>query len=414
MARLSLVTTGTELTTGRTVDTNAARAARILSPLGLRIVFHVTVGDDRAAIADAVRLACARADVVLVSGGLGPTRDDLTRWALAALARRPLSAHRATAARVLGRTLGGRPPAKNNVLQALVPRGATIFENRWGAAPGFAVRIGRRWCVALPGVPSEFEPMLREAVAPWLARRGLARRPDAERRLTLCGVPESAVDEAIGKMGAQLRGLEIALTVDRGVVRIALSASAAAGGRAAVRRVARVHRGLRRRFGDAVVSASGRSLEASVARALLRRRRTVAIAESCTGGLVTRKLAAVPGISGSLLEGVVSYGNRSKVRRLGVLPRLIRRHGAVSREVAAAMALGAARGAGADIGLSVTGVAGPGGGSARKPVGLVWLGASVNRRARVESRLFRGGRIDIQERAAVAALDLLRRVLADS
>jgi len=414
---VALVSTGSELTAGRTVDTNAARLARDLEPLGGRVVFHVTVGDDRRAIADALRLACARARLVIISGGLGPTRDDLTRDVLASVARRPLVLHGPSLANVVKRLsarLGrGAPIPANNRLQALVPRGAKALPNPAGTAAGFALRLRGAWVVALPGVPRELDVMMGRSVTPWLGRKGLARRPAFARSLTLCGIPESVVDDAIDRVGVPLDGLEIALTVDEGVVKI-VAASPAGGAprRDAVRRIRALHRALRRRFRDAVVSPEGLPLAEAVARTLIRSGRTVAIAESCTGGLVTRQLAAVPGISASLLEAVVAYSNRAKIRRLGVPAALLRRHGAVSAEVAAAMAKGAARTSGADVGLGVTGVAGPGGGTPEKPVGLVWFGAWARGRARAEHRRFRGDRREVQERAAVAALDLLRRTLS--
>ncbi len=412
---MALVSTGTELVTGRTVDTNAARLARCLAPLGARVVFHATVGDDGRAIGDALRLACARARLVIVSGGLGPTRDDLTRDVVAAVARRPLVLHRPSLARIAERfaaRLGrGTPIPENNRRQALLPRGAEALRNPAGTAAGFVLRLGGAWCIALPGVPRELDAMMRREVLPWLRRSGMARRAAYTRALTLFGIPESAADDAISRMGVPLDGLEIALTVDEGAVKIVFEA--AAGDRGAIRRAGRLHRALCRRFGDAVASPSGLPLAEAVARALIRRKRTVAVAESCTGGLVTRRLAAVPGISAALLEAVVAYSNGAKVRRLGVPPALIRRHGAVSAEVAAAMARGIARTSGADIGLAVTGIAGPGGGTPEKPVGLVWFGSWTRGRGgpRTTSRRFRGDRREVQARAALTALDLLRRAI---
>jgi nicotinamide-nucleotide amidase len=410
---VALVCTGTELTTGRTVDTNAARLAQALAPLGARIVFHVTVGDVRADIADALRLACARARVVIIGGGLGPTRDDLTREVVAAAARRPLVLHRPSLARIAARfaaRLGpGAPVPPNNRLQALVPRGAEVLPNPAGTAAGFALRLHGAWVLALPGVPREMDAMVAQDVLPWLRRNGLVRRAARPRALTLFGVPESAADDAIGRAGVPLDGLEIALTVDEGAVKVLATPSP--GDRGAARRADALHRALRRRFGDAVASATGLPLAEAVARALIRQGTSVALAESCTGGLVARKLAAVPGISAALREAVVAYANRSKVRRLGVPAALIRRHGAVSAEVAAAMARGIVRTSGAALGVAVTGVAGPGGGTREKPVGLVWFGVCSCGRTATTSRRFRGDRREVQERAAMTALDLLRRAI---
>jgi nicotinamide-nucleotide amidase len=413
---VAVVATGNELLDGRAADTNLVRAARLLAPAGARIVFHVTARDDIGAIADAIRLARPRARVLIVSGGLGPTRDDVTREAVSAVARRPLVEHGPSLVRLARRLPRATAQLAIQRRQALVPRGAVVFPNPAGSAAGFALRLQGCWCVVLPGVPREFDAMLSRVVLPWLHRRGLLRRPAFARALTFCGVPESVADDAIDRLGIPLHGLEIALTVHEGIVKIVLTsregeARPSTRGRDAAQRILELHRALRRRFGEFVVSAEGRSLEETVARLLGRRGWTVAVAESCTGGRVARLLTSVPGISASFLEAVVSYSNRSKIRRLGVPAASIRRHGAVSVPVAEAMARGAARTAGADVGLGVTGIAGPGGGTPEKPVGLVCFAAWARGRVETAVRRFRGDRMEVQERAAVAALDLLRRMI---
>ena len=402
--RVAVLSTGTELLRGRSTDTNLASIARALEPIGLEVSHHATAPDDLDRLVEEIRLASAHAGIVILTGGLGPTEDDFTRRAAAESFGRPLVFRPAAWNAIRSRFRRFRiPMAAINRRQAFLPRGARILPNPNGSAPGFAVEAAGRFFFALPGPPREMIPMLRKLVVPRLA----AAIPGGPRfRLwesKVVGMPEGNVDEIVRPIVARRRGASYGLTVSAGTVNITI----------------RVERGsplpmareLRRKLGRFLLGP--KSLEETVGELLLRKRRTIALAESCTGGLISHRLTNVAGISAALLETVVCYSNRSKVSRLGVPALTIRRHGAVSAEVAAAMAEGAARTAGADIGAAVTGIAGPSGGSKKKPVGLVWHAVHYRGRTRAERRVFPGDRTAIKERAANFALDLVRRALSE-
>lgn len=393
--KVEVLSTGTELLRGRTLDENFTWLARELERAGLPVRHHQTVDDHLERLVAAIRLAAARSDVVLLTGGLGPTEDDFTRRAAAEAFRRPLvfrpDLWRRIRAR-LRRHRGRRVPTQRR--QAWLPRGAEPLPNDYGSAPGFALRQDGVFFAALPGPPGEMRPMFRQQVLP-----RLRRAPDFllwEGKAF--GLPEAAVDQIVRRVVG--RQASYGVTVRGGLVDICVRVEGP--------RRTRLLRDLSRRLRAALgIHFLESDLPETVARRLRQTRTTLAVAESCTGGLISHLLTGVPGISEVFLEGVVTYSNASKIRRLGVPERLLERHGAVSAPVARAMALGVARTAGADLGLAVTGIAGPGGGSPAKPVGLCFLAVGE----RVERRLFGGDRRMIQMRAAQTALDLLRRTL---
>jgi nicotinamide-nucleotide amidase len=401
-SRVAVLSTGTELLRGRSVDTNLASIARALETIGLEVDYHATGPDDLDRLVEEIRLASARAEVVILTGGLGPTEDDFTRRAAAEAFERPLVFQPAAWNAIRSRFRRFRiPMASINRRQAFLPRAAGILPNPNGSAPGFAVESAGRFFFALPGPPREMIPMLQKRVLPRLAAAFGNRARFRLWEGRVFGMPEGSVDEIVRPIVARRRGASYGLTVSGGTVNITL----------------RVERGsplplvraLRRKLGLFLIGP--KSLEETVGDLLLRKRQTIAIAESCTGGLISHKLTSVSGISAALLEGLVCYSNRSKTARLGVPAELIRRHGAVSPEVAAAMAEGIARTAGADAGIAVTGIAGPSGGSKKKPVGLVWHAVHYRGRTRVERRVFPGDRPAVKDRAANFALDLVRRAL---
>ncbi|MBI5367164.1 MAG: competence/damage-inducible protein A [Planctomycetes bacterium] len=406
-----IVATGSELVLGRIANTNAAWLSRELEALGFPVRFHTAVGDRRDDLLAALRLAARRARIVLITGGLGPTADDLTRAVVAALLRRPLVRDPAAVEHIRARFAArGLPMTPSNLVQADRPAGTHSVPNPGGTAPGFIARRGRARLIALPGVPREMEVMFRATVAPYLL--GLSRRPTAiaVRELLVYGLPESTLGERLGALfrpegnpavGTMLRSPTV-------VVRVRASAATAA---AAARRADACARRIRARLGDAVYGEGEGNLEHEVIRLLSARRRTLALAESCTGGLIGHKLTNVPGASAVLLAGTIAYANATKTSALGVPRRLLARHGAVSAPVAEAMARGARRRAGADFAVAVTGIAGPTGGTPEKPVGLVFLAVAGPRGVRVEEHRFPGERGWVKERAA-AALNALRLAAA--
>jgi nicotinamide-nucleotide amidase len=384
-----LIAVGDELISGATTDTNSAWLARELERLGIESRRTVVVGDDEDVAAEAIAAALARADVVILTGGLGPTEDDRTRHAVARATGRALehSEQAWAGVRAWYAALGREIPASNR-RQALLPQGAGILPNAAGTAPGFAVRAGAAELFALPGPPGEMRGMFRAEVRPRLAERAAAAggRP-ALHRLQLLGLSESVFADLVGPWMDRGANPLLGCTVSEGV----LTASLRGRGPDAVALVAGRAAELRERCGrwifreiagaageaDAAVLDDG-SIEAALGRVLIARGLTVTAAESCTAGLVAARLARVPGISAVLGESYVTYANAAKERLLGVTPAALAAHGAVSAEVASAMAAGAAARAGARVALAVSGVAGPGGGTPEKPVGTVAFASSVD------------------------------------
>jgi nicotinamide-nucleotide amidase len=390
--KVEVLSTGTELLRGRNVDTNLAWLARELEKAGLEVRFHQTVDDDFGRLVDAVKLAAARADVVLLTGGLGPTEDDFTRQIAAEAFHRPLVFHARAWARIRARFRKYRVRmARINRRQAYAPRGAALVPNPNGSAPGFALREGGVFFAALPGPPREMQPMFLRHILPRIRRAPAFGVWEGR----ACGVPESTVDEAVRRIvGTRAT---YGLTVRGGQVSISVRAE----GSRRERILSDLSRRIRSALGESFLDAD---LPEVVGRMLIRSGTTLALAESCTGGLVAHKLTDVPGISAVLLDAVVAYSNESKTDRLGVPPDLIRRHGAVSEAVARAMAEGAAVASGAALGAAVTGIAGPTGGSKAKPVGLCHMAVDDW----VERRVFPGDRAVVKDRAANFLLNMIR------
>lgn len=390
--KVELLSTGTELLRGKNVDTNAAWMAQELAKAGLEVIHHQTVDDDFGRLVDAIKLAASRSDILIMTGGLGPTEDDYTRTAVEEAFHRPLVYRAELWKKIEARfRKTGTKMASINKRQAYVPKGAVVLPNPNGTAPGFLLKDGPVRFAALPGPPREMQPMFTRFVLP----RIRARADFEVWSGNSFGLPEATVDEIVHAIVG--KRATYGLTVRMGRVNITIRAEGP--------RRKQVLRDLSSR----VVSRLGpcyldSELPVVVARKLIESKATLAVAESCTGGLIAHRLTEVPGISEVLLESVVAYSNESKVKRLGVDPALIEAHGAVSEEVARAMALGAARTSGASVGIAVTGIAGPAGGTPTKPVGLCYMAVGE----RVESKVFSGDRSTVKERAAAYALNMLR------
>jgi len=405
--RAEIISVGTELLLGQIVDTNAAYLAQRLAEIGIDVFFKQTVGDNPSRIEGAVRLALSRADVVLITGGLGPTEDDLTVASVAAALGLDLAYQEAVADRIRRFfETRGRTPPDSVYKQAMVPRGARVIPNARGTAPGVHLEHQGRAVFIMPGVPYEMKGMMEDYVLPALrGRAGLT--VIRSRVLRVTGEGESAVEARIKDLLQQTMPT-IAPYAKLGEVHLRLTAkgtpdeveSALQRGDAQVRE----------RLGDLVYGVDDQTLEAVVGGLLTSGALTVAVAESCTGGLISQRLTTVPGSSAYFLEGIVAYSNEAKTHDTGVSPDLLASHGAVSAEVAEAMAGGIRQRTGADIGLSVTGIAGPSGGTPEKPVGLVYLaiaGASGIRHHRLTFGA-EAGREGIRFLASQAALNALR------
>ena len=406
--RASLVAVGDELLAGLHPDLNSPELARRLAWHGLEVVSVRVVPDREAAVAEAVRAARDEAALVVVTGGLGPTLDDVTRHGVARALSRGLVQDEAA---LLGLeqwfALRGVPMPEPNLRQALLPAGSELVVNRVGTAPGFRHVDERGVVVVLPGPPAEMRVVFGEEVEPWLVASGRAAAPLEERRFHLCGLSESVFAQSAGAWMDRDAAPRMGCSVKKGVLSVVIRDLA--GDPAALERRAQEVRG---RFGEWIFSERDARLEHVLGELCLSTGTSIALAESCTGGMVGALLTRVPGISAVFGRGFVTYADEAKVEELGVPAELLARHGAVSREVAEAMALGAAAAAGADLALSVTGVAGPGGGTEEKPVGEVWIATAFRSSARARRRrLPPGEREWIRTLAARHALfDALRRV----
>jgi nicotinamide-nucleotide amidase len=409
---IELVTVGTELLLGHTVDTNGAEIARAFSAQGIRIVRRTAVGDRAEDIRQAVAEALARTHAVLTTGGLGPTRDDITKVTIAELYGAPLEfddevwqALLARFARLL------RKPAESNRTQAQVPRGATVLPNRWGTAPGLWLDGAPGLTIMLPGVPREMRMLLEHEVVPRLAARS-AGTVIRSRLVRTTGIPESTLAERLGEIERDIAPLTLAYLPGIEGVDLRTSAWNLVPAEAE-RRLGAAAALLRERAGEYAYGEDATDLAAVVLDLARSRRRRIVTAESCTGGLVGTRLTEVPGSSDVYDGGVVCYSNRLKTDLLGVPASVIGEHGAVSEAVACAMAEGARARLGGDLAASVTGIAGPGGGSPDKPVGTVWIAVADASAVAARHVVFAGSRQEIRGRAAQMALFLLRRRLAE-
>lgn len=412
MRHAIVIAIGTELALGQSVDTNTAWIARRLAGVGIRCRRHVTVADELADILETVRRAAAETDLVVITGGLGPTDDDLTRAALAQAAGCELVSDPASLEqmRAFFARRGREMPERNRV-QALRPSTGRALENTNGTAPGVYVTIGGTPCYALPGVPAEMAAMFEREVEPQLQAAG-AGRCLRSRLLHTIGLPESEIGGAIADLMQRGRNPEIGTTAELGIVGVRVNAEADSQA-AADRMLDEAEAELRRRLGGAIFGRDGQTLAEAVGTLLAERRRTVCTAESCTGGLLSAMFTDVPGSSRYFVGGCVAYANRVKRTMLGVPTAELERHGAVSEPVARWMAEAARERFRTDYALSVTGIAGPGGGSPAKAVGLVYVGLAGPEDAQVrELRVGEdAGRAAIRIRSAHSALAWLRRRL---
>jgi nicotinamide-nucleotide amidase len=408
--RAEIIATGSELLAGGVPDTNSLFLSEELMLLGLETVFKTVVGDEEKNMEEALKRALARVDAVIVTGGLGPTEDDITRKVVAKITKKRLvlndDAHAAVHARLAG---WGKEFAVANDRQALIPAGSRLLLNPAGVAPGFYLDEGGVFLAVLPGVPREMRAMWAEGLKPALEQRFGGKTHVRRRVLRTCGLSESAVNQAIQEF--MKRGTpEVGLSVKEAGVDIRIVAKSANAEQCRAL-VDRVEAAVREKLGDAVYGVDGVELEEVVGALLTQRRLTLAVAESCTGGLVGARLTNIAGSSEYFERGAVVYSNLSKTEMLGVPRELIEAHGAVSSEVAAAMAQGIRQSAQATLGLAVTGIAGPGGGTEKKPVGLVYFALASPQGVKTAEHRFLGDREQIRMRAVQRALDMVRRHL---
>jgi nicotinamide-nucleotide amidase len=416
---VELINTGSELMLGRVLNTHQQWLCRRLADLGCVVSRQVAIADAAPDIEGAVREALDRADLVITTGGLGPTSDDLTREAIAGMLGRRLAEDSAVAANI-ARFFAqrNRPVPARTRVEAMVPEGAIVLPNQHGTAPGLALEVSRNafrpkkdpsWLIMLPGPPRELRPMFTDSVIPLLRRIAPDTAGFVCRTLRTTGLGESMVEERVASSLQPLvdEGLELGYCARPGQVDVRL----AARGATAAGLVHRAELLVRERLDANIYSDREEELEAVILRELTRRGQTLALAESCTGGCIAHRLTNVPGSSAVLLAGVVAYSNAAKQQFLGVPAEVLESHGAVSEPVARAMAEGIRHATGAHFALSVTGIAGPGGGTTEKPVGTVFLGLAGSFPTVVLRQMNPWDRETFKYFTAQQALDLLRRKL---
>jgi competence/damage-inducible protein CinA-like protein len=407
MIRVAILSTGDELTTGRIVDTNSSWIADKLFEIGIEVVAVLTVGDHRDRLATAWRRGLDLADVVISTGGIGPTADDLTSEVVADVVGVPLVEDAASTDRIRQLFAAfGREMPLNNLKQALFPRGATIIPNALGTAPGYRIERDARHVVVLPGVPREMKPMMEETVLPWLVHLRGGDEVFVPRTFQTFGLTESGLDELVaGLVDPAEARVSFRASFPEISLRLVVHGPPAAAGARADALAARV----RERLGPFLYGEGAVTMEEVVGRLLRERGFTVALAESCTGGLVAHRLTNVPGSSEYVRGAVVAYANAAKEALLGVRAETLAALGAVSEETAAEMAVGARRVFGTSLAVSTTGIAGPTGGTPEKPVGTVCLALAAD--AGVVTRRYQlwGTRDWVKLLASQLALDWMRR-----
>ena len=410
MKRVQILAVGSELLTPFYQDTNSLYLTQRLNDLGLDVTVKTIAPDEHDALFLQVKIALVQAELVLVTGGLGPTEDDRTREVLAEVLGKKLVLQDELLLRIQERfsRRGLTMPASNNK-QALVPEGAEVLTNDFGTAPGLWLNTGKNITVLLPGPPHEMKPMFENQVWPRLQQFRTGYR--SRRVVKLTGLTESMVEDLIGDLYPKDNSFQVTTLASPGQIEVHLTSFAASSAEEADAALKRVGFAFLDRLGDSVFSASGEDLEAVVGRLLKEKRQTLATAESCTGGLLAHRLTNVSGSSDYFLQGMVVYSNEAKIDDLGISAENIRKFGAVSSQVAKAMAAAVRAKARANYGLGITGITGPTGGTEDKPVGLVFIALAWDKSTDVVKTQFLGNREQVKFQASQKALDMLRRYL---
>jgi len=402
-----ILSVGTELLLGNIVDTNAAFLSQELAGIGISVFRQTTVGDNHGRLFCALTSAFENAEMVIVSGGLGPTQDDITKAVSAEYFGRELVMHKESLERAEARFAGRRMP-ENIERNAIIPSGSQVLKNDNGTAPGVVIEGEGKILILLPGPPHEMMPMFTNHVIPFLREK--SGEVFVSHTLKIIGRGESEVETILSDLITAQTNPTIAPYAKIGEVHVRLTASAKSEA-AAEALIKPIEAEIHNRLNPHIYSSNGSTLPEVVISLLKQKKHTLAIAESCTGGLIMSELVSVPGCSSVILEGLCTYSNEAKTARLGVNAELIKTHGAVSPQVAAAMAENVAKTSGAAIGISTTGVAGPDGGTADKPVGLIYIGMHINGETETAMLNIVGSRNIVRNRAATQALDMLRRRL---
>ena len=407
-----IIAVGSELLTPLYLDTNSLFLTERLNALGIEVRFKTVVGDRADDLATVLKEALSRSGLIILTGGLGPTEDDLTRQVVAEVLGRGLREDSEIRRQIQERLARfGRPMAENNLRQAMLPEGATWLENKHGTAPGIWIEHEHNHVVLLPGPPGELEAMFDAACAPRLAQVSQGHKIRT-RVYKVVGLPESEVDKRAAAVYKTYENPTTTILAKPGAIEIHLRARAPSDAEAD-ELLAELGDKIELALGEYIFSTQGESLEEVVGMYLMMRRKTLAVAESCSGGLLAERLTRTPGSSGFFLGGAICYSNALKTKLVGVPAALIEEHGAVSRLVAQAMAEGIRARTGASLGVAITGIAGPAGGSEEKPVGLVFVALADERGTQVREFRFPGSRERVRLWATQMALEMIRRRVRD-
>jgi len=407
MKKASIVNIGNELLNGQTVSTNTAYLGEKLLSIGIPAVSSYIITDDIDSIVRAFNLAADDADIILATGGLGPTDDDLTREAMAKFLNKELQLQDELLQKIKDFfTSRERQMPEKNKVQAYIPAGAKAIANNLGTAPGIMAEANDKLLIALPGVPLEMKQMFEESVLPKLKRLATGQAVEI-RKLKCFGTGESNIAELLGPLMQRGRNPLINCTADCGVITLTIIATAEDENKA-VRMAERDEKSLRDKLGELIYGTGEQGLAEVVGEKLAQQKKTLAVAESCTGGTLAKLLTNIAGASKYFTYGWITYSNNAKTTELGIPADLIEKYGAVSEQVAQAMAKGARKKASTDFAIAITGIAGPAGASEQKPVGLVYISVDSDNGCDTKHQLFFGDREPIQLRAAQTALNMLR------
>jgi nicotinamide-nucleotide amidase len=407
--KAEILAVGTEILLGDIVNTNSHYISKRLADLGISVYYQTVVGDNEERLYDAYKLAFERADIVIATGGLGPTKDDLTKEIGAKYFDKVLVLHEESLDYIknfFDRL--NRPMSEGNRKQAIFPKGSIILANPNGTAPGCIIEENNKILIMMPGPPKEMAPMFEDSVVPYLQK--FSDGVLVSKVIRVLGLGESAMAERVNDIIDNNTNPTVAPYAkdNEAILRITAKGKTK---EEAEKLILPIEQEIRSRIGDDIYAEGETTIDAVVGEILVNRNLTIATAESCTGGLLAGTLINYPGISSVFLEGAITYSNEAKMKRLGVKEETLERYGAVSEETAREMAIGIARAASTDIGISVTGVAGPDGGTEEKPVGLVYIGLYIKGEVKVKKLRMFGDRQKIRNRTVVSALDWLRREL---
>jgi len=409
--KAEIIAIGTELLLGHTVNTNASYISKKMSGLGIDVYYHSTVGDNVERLSGLVQKALSRSDIIFTTGGLGPTVDDITIRTVSKAIGKELVFDKHVAGEIKEYFIRQRlPTPKDSLRQAFIPRGCMWFENTVGTAPGLIIPHKGKKIICLPGPPGELQPIMEKYIVPHLKKTLTKKEIIHSKSIRLIGLPEAAINAKVKDLLTLGGSATVGIYVHLGEAELKITAKAKSE-KACKANIEKIESKIRKRLGKFIYGIDDETLESAVGKLLLKFRKTLGIAESCTGGLISSRVTNVSGSSEYFKMGLIAYSNDAKISELGVSPKLLRTAGAVSSAAAASMAKGIKRIAGTHMGLAVTGIAGPRDGTNKKPVGLVYMALATPGKLFSKKFYFRGKRTDIKHLASQAALNLIRKYL---